>query len=106
ALFPLIDEVFATRPTAEWCELLDANGIRCAPVRDHSAVVEDPNVWANGYLTTVDGTTIVAPPVRFSETPADPARGALELGQHIEEILLELGFSWDDIAALSHENVT
>jgi len=106
ALFPLIDEVFATRPTAEWCELLDASGIRCAPVRDHAAVIEDPNVWANGYLATVDGTAIVAPPVRFSETPADPAGVAPELGQHNEEILLELGYSWDDIGALSDENVT
>jgi crotonobetainyl-CoA:carnitine CoA-transferase CaiB-like acyl-CoA transferase len=105
-LFPILDEVFATRTTQAWCDVLDAAGIRCVPVRDHAAVVEDANAWANGYLASVDGATVVAPPVRFSDTPADASGVAPELGQHTEEILLELGYSWDDITAFSDANVT
>ena len=39
-------------------------------------------------------------PVRFSDTPAEPAALAPELGQHTEEILLELGRDWDEISRL------
>ena len=99
-LFPLIDEVLATATTAEWCERLGAAGLRYAPVRDHGEVVADPDVWANGYLATVDGTDVVAAPVSFSDTPARSPSTAPELGQHTEEVLLELGYTWDDIAAL------
>ena len=69
-LFPLLDEAFAAASTAEWCERLDAAGVRNAPVRDHAEVIADPNVWANGYLATVDGVDVVAAPVSFSDTPA------------------------------------
>jgi crotonobetainyl-CoA:carnitine CoA-transferase CaiB-like acyl-CoA transferase len=99
-LFPLLDEVFETATTAEWCERLSAAGLRHAPVRDHGEVVADPNVWANGYLVNVDGTDVVAAPVAFSATPAQTSAVAPELGQHTEEVLLELGYSWDDITRL------
>ena len=40
-------------------------------------------------------------PVRFSATPADVRADLPELGQHTEEVLLELGYTWDDIGELS-----
>ncbi len=102
-LFPLLDEAFATATTATWCERLDAAGLRHAPVRDHAEVIADANVWANGYLATVDGVDVVAAPVAFSATPAQPSSSAPELGQHTEEVLLDLGYTWDDIGRL-HES--
>ena len=108
-LFPLLDEIFSTRTTDEWCEVLRAAGLRYAPVRDHEAVVADPSAWANGYFATVDGpegpTRVVAAPVRFSDTPAQPSAVAPELGQHTEEVLLELDFSWDEIGALKDAGI-
>ncbi|HLI24814.1 MAG TPA: CoA transferase [Acidimicrobiales bacterium] len=99
-LFPLLDEAFAAATTAEWCRRLTDARIRCAPVRDHAQVVADPSVWDNGYLAKVDGVDVVAAPVSFSATPSRPPATAPELGQHTEEVLLELGYSWEDIAAL------
>ena len=101
AVFAALAESLAERTTAEWCELFIEHRIRHAPVRDHAAVVADPNIWANGYLTrTADGDPVVASAVRFSDTPARTGEIAPELGQHTEEVLLEAGFTWDDIAAL------
>jgi crotonobetainyl-CoA:carnitine CoA-transferase CaiB-like acyl-CoA transferase len=108
-LFALIDDALSTRSTAHWCAALSEAGLRHAPVRDHAAVVADPGAWLNGYFATVEDDagerTVVATPVRFSETPAVPGATIPELGQHTEEVLLELGYSWDEIAELSAGDV-
>ncbi|MGH9273993.1 MAG: CaiB/BaiF CoA transferase family protein [Acidimicrobiales bacterium] len=105
ALFPRIADAFVARTTAAWCERLAAAGLRHAEVRDHAEVVADPGARVNGYLVDLDGTTVVAPPVRFSDTPPRVESAAPELGQHTEEILLELGYEWEDIAALQDAQV-
>jgi crotonobetainyl-CoA:carnitine CoA-transferase CaiB-like acyl-CoA transferase len=101
-LFPILDAAFSVRTTAEWCEVLgQAGGLRFAPVRNHAQVAADATVWANDYLVKADGdSTVVGTPVRFSDTPAQASAVAPELGQHTEEVLLEAGYTWDDIASL------
>jgi crotonobetainyl-CoA:carnitine CoA-transferase CaiB-like acyl-CoA transferase len=109
-LFPLIDEAMSARTTAEWCTALNEAGVRHAPVRNHTDVLADPSVKANGYVTEVDGPdgpiSVIGGPVTFSATPGLPPAIAPELGQHTEEILLELDFTWDDIVALNTSGVT
>jgi crotonobetainyl-CoA:carnitine CoA-transferase CaiB-like acyl-CoA transferase len=104
-LFPLLDEAFSARTTAEWCDALAAAGMRHSPVRDHSDVVADRGAWENGYLTKVRGAggevTVPGSPVRFSDTPATVGADAPELGQHTEEVLLEVGYTWEQISELS-----
>lgn len=104
-LCQLVDEIFPTRTTAEWAQRLGAEHQRFAPVRTHTEVVADADAVVNGYLAEVDHpergpTMVVGTPVRFSATPARPGVVAPELGQHTEEILLEAGFSWDEMAQL------
>jgi crotonobetainyl-CoA:carnitine CoA-transferase CaiB-like acyl-CoA transferase len=66
-------------------------------------------VVANGYIAEVDrgdGTTfhVTASPVQFDEQPPALTR-APEHAEHTELVLLDLGRSWDDIAALKDSGV-
>jgi crotonobetainyl-CoA:carnitine CoA-transferase CaiB-like acyl-CoA transferase len=75
-----------------------------APVQTASDVARDRQAIANGYLrdvTTNSGHAfqLVANPVQFDETPPDLSP-APELGQHTEELLLDMGLTWDEISAL------
>jgi crotonobetainyl-CoA:carnitine CoA-transferase CaiB-like acyl-CoA transferase len=69
-------------------------------------LAEDPQVLANGYVTTFPHPTfgptqVVGVPVRLSETPGSLRHPAPEFGQHTEEVLTDvLGYSWDDVARL------
>ncbi|HZQ38371.1 MAG TPA: CoA transferase [Dehalococcoidia bacterium] len=104
-LFAILEPIFRTRSTAEWCERLRAEHQRFAPLRSYAEVAADPQVWANGYLMEVEHPqwgriAALGHPIRFSETAAKPGAVAPELGQHTEEVLIEGGFSWEEIAAL------
>ena len=98
-------EVFKARTTADWTERLKPTGARFGPVNSYADVVADRQVWDNGYLTEAldpDGRSVrvVGNPIRFSASPMRTSAVVAELGQHTEEVLLEAGFDWDDIANL------
>ncbi|MDL4820284.1 CaiB/BaiF CoA transferase family protein [Actinomadura opuntiae] len=85
----------ARRTVAEALEVLEGQGLVVAEVRDLAAAVRDPQVAARGTLRPTrlsDGTVapLVAPPARFSATPATIRRGAPEPGADTAEVLAEL----------------
>ncbi|HEX77717.1 MAG TPA: CoA transferase [Dehalococcoidia bacterium] len=106
----ILDEVLATRPRDEWGRLFDEYGVLWAPVQDYYEVVKDPMVVANNYIVEVDHprwgkTKWLMSPIQFSQTPASIRRVAPTLGQHNEEILLELGYGWEEIVQFKDEGV-
>ncbi|MPZ97838.1 MAG: CoA transferase [Dehalococcoidia bacterium] len=99
-----IGEVFSTKTRDEWMAQLSPRFF-VQPVRSYLEIAEDPQAWANGYLVNIprDGAEpvpTVGPPVQLSRTPPSVRTLGPELGQHTEEVLLEAGFTWEDITAL------
>jgi crotonobetainyl-CoA:carnitine CoA-transferase CaiB-like acyl-CoA transferase len=104
-LISLLEEIIATRTRDEWAPIFDQHKLPWDPVQTMTEVAQDASVLANGYVTEYDhfsGQRVraMASPIQLSETPAEVRYGAPEHGQHNEEILLELGYSWDDIERL------
>jgi len=107
-LIPLLEEVIATKDRDEWASLFDQYKLPWDPVLTMTEVAKDPCVLANDYTTEYEhfsGQRVkgLASPVQLSETPAGVRYGAPEHGQHNEEILLELGFTWDEIERLKEK---
>lgn len=97
--------VFPARTTAEWCAILRAAGQRYAPVRGYAEVMDDPQMWENGYLSVLKhpewgDVRMPGTPIRMSETPLRPGETIAELGQDTEMVLMELGYEWEHVEAL------
>jgi formyl-CoA transferase len=109
-LHELLQAAFVTRTNEEWMKLLKAEDLIYAPVMTYSEIAEDPQARLNDYVITVEHPTrgpldVTGLPINFSETPVRPGNVAPELGQHTEEVLLDLGYSWETIASLRDRNV-
>ncbi len=99
------EPIFRERTTAEWTERLAAHGQRFAPVRNHLDVLADPQPYANNYLVKVDHpswgeVTMVGCPITMSDTPTRWGTEVQEIGQDTELVLIEAGFTWDQIEDL------
>ncbi|MBN2239261.1 MAG: CoA transferase [Dehalococcoidales bacterium] len=109
-LVAILDERFATKTRNEWMGVFKEAGLIYTPVQSPSEVFKDPQALANNYIIDVDHPVwgkikMLGFPWEFHETPAAIQREAPELGQHTEEILLELGYDWDDIITFKDSEV-
>jgi crotonobetainyl-CoA:carnitine CoA-transferase CaiB-like acyl-CoA transferase len=107
----VLDEIFPTRTTAEWMERLTAIDVLAAPVASYQEILASEQAAENGYLTHMQHPDlgkikIVGSPIGLSETPVTVSAPPPELGANTEEILLDAGYSWEEVEALRDKGAT
>ncbi|MSO65899.1 MAG: CoA transferase [Alphaproteobacteria bacterium] len=102
ALVKVLDEVFATRPLAEWRRVLDGVGVTFGIVGTVDEVLDDAQmVHAGALVPFADGQGLtVSAPFHIDGEDKTPPRRAPGLGQHSDAVLAEAGYSVDEIGKL------
>lgn len=110
-IVPLLAEVFATRPAAEWMALFAEVGIPAAPINNIREVFENEQVQARQRVQHIPHPTAgqipqIASPMNFLTAPLEMRLPPPLLGQHNQEILRAvLGYSDDQIDALKQDGL-
>ncbi len=108
ALFHIFEEIFLSKTLDEWKPRL--RGLPFSPVQNFLEVINDPQARANDFFVPFEHPAhgrieVIANPINLSETPATLRMPAPEFGQHTEEVLLEYGYTWEDIAQFKEQGV-
>jgi formyl-CoA transferase len=108
-IFDGIEQWTKTKTKFEAMDILNTHDIPCGPILSMKEIAEEPSLRQTGTVVEVDHPTrgkylTVGNPIKMSDSPADVKRSPL-LGEHTDEILAELGFGANDIAALRAEKV-
>ncbi|WP_435217823.1 CaiB/BaiF CoA transferase family protein [Streptomyces sp. bgisy034] len=91
--------LFRTRTRDEWAALAGESDACLAPVLDWDEAPAHPHVAARDTYVEHAGVVQPAPSPRFDRTPGAVQRPAPHAGEHTDEILAELGFDANGIAA-------
>ena len=103
-LYGEVSDIFTTRTTAEWTELLETADIPVMPYHDRESIFDDPHLDAIGFFEHLDHPT--EGPIRrtraasmWSCTQPGHVRHAPRQGADTVDVLRAAGLSDDEIAA-------
>ena len=101
----------AERTTQEAVDTLGQAMIPAGPVLSPQQALEHPHIRAAGFMQDVDYPGLPNPApiarvaVRLSETPGEIATRPPTLGEHTDQVLADIGYDADAIAALRKNGI-
>ncbi|MCF7810885.1 CoA transferase [bacterium] len=110
-LIPLVAERMLEKTCDEWMELLLEASVPCGPVNNMERLFNDPQMIHRNMIAEVPHPTIgnlklCGIPIKYSDTPATIRRHPPLVGEHTEEILMDvLGYDSERIDELKRDGV-
>jgi formyl-CoA transferase len=109
SIFATIEQWTMTKTKFEAMDILNQYDIPCGPILSMQEIAHDPSLRATGTVVEVDHPArgkylSVGNPIKMSDSPTEVTRSPL-LGEHTEQVLLELGYSQEQVAAMRAEKV-
>ena len=106
-----IKSILITKTCEEWLAIFDAAGVPAGPVRFIQELTHDEQVIANDMVVEVNHSLagkvrMAGPMIQMSETPLEAKSASPALGEHTDQIMLELGYSEEEITDLRSRNIT
>ena len=100
-----VERIFLSRTRAEWHEFAEQNDCCLEPVLELDEALDSELVRARGMVVELDqpgasGVKLLGVPVKMSRTPGAPAGPGPALGEHTDEVLAELGYAQEEVAAM------
>jgi formyl-CoA transferase len=107
-IFGTIEDWLKDKTKFEAVDILRKFDIPCAPVLSMKELLNDPSLRASGSIVDVPhkerGSYVtVGSPIKFSDLKPE-ITGSPLLGEHTDEVLAELGYNKDQIAAMHAAN--
>ena len=107
---PELSTTFISKSSEYWVKALTDADVPNSLVMGYKELSTDEQMWSNGYLQEISSInlgemTVPGPPIRMSETPCRIQGSGPELGFNTEELLIELGYNWDEISSMRDNNV-
>ncbi|HEX8885626.1 MAG TPA: formyl-CoA transferase [Noviherbaspirillum sp.] len=108
-IFATVEEWTKTMTKFEAMDILNKYDIPCGPILSMKEIAEEPSLRKTGTVVEVDHPKrgkylTVGNPIKLSDSPTEVTRSPL-LGEHTEEVLTQLGYSEQQIAALREDRV-
>ena len=105
-----IEALTVSKPRDHWLRVFEAKDIPCGPINDYAEVMRDAHVRARGLVVDTDHPTLgrietLGSAVKLSKTPLTPGRPAPMLGEHTDEVLLEVGFEAREVEGFRKDGV-
>ena len=107
----LLADAMKTKTTTEWVAALEIVGVPCGPINRLNEVYADPQIQHRGLKISVPhplagDVPLTANPIKYSRTPITYDRAPPMVGQHADEVLMELlGKSAEEVAALRAQKI-
>ncbi|MFP5517368.1 MAG: formyl-CoA transferase [Alphaproteobacteria bacterium] len=108
-IFAIIEDWLKDKTKFEAVDILRKFDIPCSPVLSMKEIANDPSLRASGTVVEVDHKVrgkylTVGSPIKFSDMKVE-VTGSPLLGEHTDEVLAQLGYSKDQIAAMHQAKV-
>ena len=102
ALAPILQEELLKKTSNEWIKIFDEKGLPCGPINSITEMHNDPHTLDRKMVIEVDNkkagkSKAIGMPIKFSDTNANTEIGAPNFGQHTDEILIQFGYSTEQI---------